>query len=186
MQSEAHGRLSRSATTTQGGTDRLRRFQLFTPPMLGQKPAACATLGDLDPYIDFLTCGQTGSSELLSWVPIYRAAIDIARRIYSMHFQAVSDLATMEFMVHSLRTLTEPLQHDTPGMHALVWSYFIAAASTQDSENQSYFARRLLQVYDKTHMHNIIVAIERLEEMWLQGQNGWTTRFPMMRPVLAI
>jgi hypothetical protein len=154
--------------------------------MLGQDPAACASHGNLDPYIDFLTCGQTGSSELLSWVPIYRAAIDIARRIYSMHFQVISDLATMEFMVHSLRTLTEPLQHDTPGMHALVWSYFIAAASTQDSENQSYFAGRLLQVYDKTHMHNIIVAIERLEEMWLQGQNGWTTRFPMMRPVLAI
>jgi hypothetical protein len=154
--------------------------------MLGQDPAACATNGDLDPYIDFLTCGQTGSSKLHAWIPIYRVAIDIARRIYSMHFHVVSDLATMESMVSSLKTLTEPLQEDTPGMHALVWVYFIAAASTQDPENQSYFAGKLRQVYNKTHMHNIIVAIERLEEMWLQGQDGWTTRFPMMRPVLAI
>jgi len=103
-----------------------------------------------------------------------------------MHFHIVSDLATMESMVNSLKSLTEPLQEDTPGMHALVWVYFIAAASTQDFENQKYFARKLRQVYNNTRMHNIIVAIERLEEMWLQGQNGWTTRFPMMRPVLAI
>jgi hypothetical protein len=170
----------------QGGTDNIGRFQLFTPPMLGQDPAACATNGDLDPYIDFLTCGQAASSELHPWVPIYRAAIDIARRIYSMHFHVVSDLAAMECMVYSLKTLTEPLQEDTPGMHALVWVYFIAAASTQDSENQRYFAGKLRQVYNKTHMHNIIVAIERLEEMWLQRRNGWTARFPMMRPVLAI
>jgi ribosomal protein S19E (S16A) len=92
----------------------------------------------------------------------------------------------MESMVRSIKTLTEPLQQDTPGMHALVWVYFIAAASTQTPENQSYFAEKLRQVHRKTHMHNIIVAVERLEEMWQQEYGGWTARFPMMRPVLAI
>lgn len=154
--------------------------------MLGQEAVPCASQEDLDPYIDFLTCGQTGSPELLSWVSLYKAAIEIARKIYSMHFHIIPDLAALESMVGSLRAMTEPLRQDTPGMHALVWVYFIAAASTQDSGNRVYFAGKLRQVYNKTHMHNIIVAVERLEEMWSQGQDGWATRFPMMRPVLAI
>jgi len=163
-----------------------RRFELFTPPMLGQEPVPCASNGEPDPYIDFLTCGQTGSPELLSWVSIYKAAIEIARKLYSMHFHLVPVLTTMESMVQLIKRLTEPLQQDTPGMHALVWVYFIAAASTQVPENQSYFAEKLRQVHRKTHMHNIIVAVERLEEMWQQEHEGWTARFPMMRPVLAI
>ena len=154
--------------------------------MLGQEPVCCASNEDLDPYIDFLTCRQTDSPELLSWVSIYKAAIEIARKLYSTHFHPVPDLESMESMVQLIKTLTEPLQQDTPGMHTLVWVYFIAAASTQISENQSFFAGKLRQVHSKTHMHNIIVAVERLEEMWQQHQNGWTTRFPMMRPVLAI
>jgi hypothetical protein len=154
--------------------------------MLGHEPVPCASHEDLDPYIEFLTCGQTRAPELSSWVSIYRAAIFTARRLYLMHFQQTSNLVAMEFMVQSLRISTEPLQHDTPGMHALVWVYFIAAASTQHPGNQGYFAAKLRQVYDKTHMHNIVVAVERLEEMWLQGQDGWITNFPMMRPVLAI
>jgi hypothetical protein len=167
-------------------TDMLCRFELFTPPMLGQEPVPCASNGEPDPYIDFLTCGQTGSPELLSWVSIYKAAIEIARKLYSMHFQLVADLTTMESMVQTIKTMTEPLQQDTPGMHALVWVYFIAAASTQIPENQTYFAAKLRQVLKNTRMHNIIVAVERLEEMWQQEHDGWTARFPMMRPVLAI
>lgn len=154
--------------------------------MLGQEPVPCASDGEPDPYIDFLTCGQTDSPELLSWVSIYKTAIEIARRLYSMHFHLAPDLTTMESMVQSIKTLTEPLQQDTPGMHTLVWVYFIAAASTQIPETQSYFAGKLRQVHMKTHMHNIIVAVERLEEMWQQESGGWTARFPMMRPVLAI
>jgi hypothetical protein len=172
--------------SARASTDRTCRFQLFTPPMLGQEPAPCASNEDLDPYIGFLTCGQTGSPELLTWVPLYKAAIEIARKIYSLHFHPVPDLGSMELMVHSLRALTEPLQQDTPGMHVLVWVYFVAAASTRDPGNQSYFAGKLLQVYNNTHMHNIIVAVERLEELWLQRKNGLTTGFSMMRPVLAI
>lgn len=154
--------------------------------MLGQEPVPCASNGEPDPYIDFLTCGQSGSPELLPWVSIYKAAIEIARKLYSMHFHTVPDLTTMESMVRLTKKLTEPLQQDTPGMHALVWVYFIAAASTQIPENQSYFAGKLRQVHRKTHMHNIIVAVERLEEMWQQETGGWIARFPMMRPVLAI
>lgn len=141
---------------------------------------------DLDPYIDFLTCGQTGAPELSAWVSIYKAAIGTARKVYMMHFHSAPNLVVMESMVDLLRTLTEPLQHDTPGMHALVWVYFIAAASTQNPSNQSYFVEKLRQIYNKTQMHNIIVAVERLEEMWTKRQNGWTVAFPMMRPVLAI
>lgn len=154
--------------------------------MLGQEPTPCAANEALDPYISFLTCGQMRSPESLAWVPIYKTAIEISRKIYAMHFHLVPDLASMELMVHSLKTLTEPLQHDTPGMHVLVWVYFVAAASTQDSKNQDYFASKLRQVYNKTHMHNIVVAVKQLEDIWQQGQNGWATRFPMMRPVLAI
>jgi hypothetical protein len=154
--------------------------------MLGQEPTPCASDEDLDPYVGFLTCGQTGAPELITWIPVYRAAIEIARKIYSVHFHLIPELGTMELMVHSLRALTEPLQQDTPGMHVLVWCYFVAAASTQDPQNQSYFAEKLRQVHKNTHMHNIIVAVEQLEEMWSRGQNGLTTGFPMMRPVLAI
>lgn len=103
-----------------------------------------------------------------------------------MHFQPAPDLVAMESMVVSLRVSTEPLQHDTPGMHVLVWVYFVAAASTQDLGNQSYFAEKLRQVYNKTRMHNIVVAIERLEEIWAQRRKGWAVGFSMMRPVLAI
>lgn len=88
--------------------------------------------------------------------------------------------------MYSLRASTEPLQHDTPGMHVLVWVYFVAAASTQDLENQNYFVEKLRQVYSKTHMHNIVVAIERLEEIWRQRREGSAVGFSMMRPVLAI
>lgn len=103
-----------------------------------------------------------------------------------MHFHPAPDLVNMEFLVDSLRELTGPLHHDTPGMHVLVWVYFVAAASTQDLGNQKYFAEKLRQVYSKTRMHNIVVAIERLEGIWVQRREGWAVGFSMKRPVLAI
>lgn len=154
--------------------------------MLGQEPVPCASNGKPDPYIDFFTCRQTGSPELLSWVSIYKAAIEIARKLHSMRFHLVPGLATMESMVRTIKILTASLQQDTPGMHALVWVHSIAAASTQVPENQSFFTGKLRQVHSKTHMHNIVVAVERLEEMWRQRYDGWIARFLMMRPVLAI
>ena len=89
--------------------------------------------------------------------------------------------------IEQLRLLVLPIHSDSPCMHTLPWVYFIAAASSGDQNHRDFFAGRLRQVHEKTRMNNIIVALERLEQIWLLQPNGEWARDPsLVNPVLII
>jgi len=79
-------------------------------------------------------------------------------------------------MAENLLQLLAPVNENTPGMHAFVWCYFIAGASSSDPKNRDFVSERLRQVYMRTRMRNILSAIDMLEQfIWPlpEGQN-WT------------
>lgn len=83
--------------------------------------------------------------------------------------------------------MTSSISLATPGMHALVWPYFVAAASSQSEDHREYFVFKLRQIHEKTPMDNILIAIERLGEIWERfPSGGWTKSLGRFRPVLAI
>lgn len=89
--------------------------------------------------------------------------------------------------IEQLRRLVLPIYPDSPCMHTLPWVYFIAAASSNDQDHRDFFSGRLRQVYEKTRMNNIIVALERLEQIWLLQPNGeWARNPSLVNPVLII
>lgn len=89
--------------------------------------------------------------------------------------------------IEHLRLLVMPIKFDSPGMHTLPWVYFIAAASSQNQDHRDFFAGRLAQVYEKTLMNNIVVALGRLEQIWLLQPNGeWARNPSLVNPVLII
>ena len=116
-----------------------------------------------------------------------RGQIELARDIYLLEMGGHTDRSAIQAKISSLRTLTDEISEDTPGMHCLVWSYFIAAVSSDTEADRHHFKHRLGQVHNKTRMNNISAAIDTLDHVWAQSPpGGWISRFHQVRPVLAM
>lgn len=98
-----------------------------------------------------------------------------------------TDRDSVQCKVSCLRELTGGIVADTPGMHCLVWPYFIAGASSILPEDRQYFEARLDQIHQQTRMRNIVVAMESLKVIWREHPTGgWALHLDRLRPVLAM
>ena len=164
------------------------RFQLFTPPLLDPSQGCEAFQKDLDFYFDFFVSVQSPNNpQLATNVIIYQEAIKQARNLYMKQTLQVQTPEQLWSDIEALKILVTPILSNSPGMHTLPWVYFIAAASSQDLGQREFFTERLMQVYQKTRMENILVALDRLEEIWrLPPDSNWARNPRAVNPVLII
>lgn len=152
-----------------------RMFSLFAPPFLGPNHGSSALQQHSIIYLDWIedpTSGNSSSSSVL----LLKNAIYVARDLYLQETQDRLSALDRQKLTEDLLQFLAPINEDTPGMHAFVWCYFIAGASSSDLKNRDFVIQRLRQVYTRTRMRNILSAIDVLERfVWLlpEGQN-WT------------
>ncbi|KAI7263297.1 hypothetical protein KC343_g10638 [Hortaea werneckii] len=168
-------------------TQQVHMFQLFVRPFLDPDPGAVMLKGNIKQHLDFITsfsdCGPWYSAQ----VSCLEGAVQMAKDIYLEDYSGEHHPAACHLRLERLRDMTSSITLATPGMHALVWPYFVAAASSRSQGHREYFVFKLREIHQKTPMNNILIAIERLEEIWERfPSGGWTKCLGRFRPVLAI
>lgn len=89
--------------------------------------------------------------------------------------------------IERLKCLVEPITADTPGAHALVWVYFIAAAESRAVAHRLFFSQRLSELYEVGKFGNIPVALKTLKRIWnLERGERWTEHFGSIERVLIV
>ncbi|CAD0015469.1 unnamed protein product, partial [Aureobasidium pullulans] len=143
---------------------------------------------DLSFYFDFMFSKECfGDPCVAEEAIVYQDAIKQARHIYMRQALGNYHSGQLHEDVEELRLMVIPIQSDSPGMHTLPWVYFIAAASSEDQYHRTFFTSRLVQVYQKTRMNSILVALKRLEQIWLLQPSGeWARNPSLVNPVLII
>ncbi|CAK1366698.1 unnamed protein product [Cercospora beticola] len=164
-----------------------RMFELFTPAFIDSEAGMNILGGNLDSYLGWLLTCQTSNPAWTHLIAIYKHAIELARDIYLLEKAVPSSRDQIQSKVTCVRSLTEQIGIDTPGMHCLVWAYFIAAASSTILTDRHYFEVKLREIYRKTRMNNILAALESLERIWQDFPNGgWNLGLGTLRPVLPM
>ncbi|KAI5359721.1 Putative fungal transcription factor [Septoria linicola] len=162
-------------------------FQLFTPAFIEFQAGINLLDGNLEIYLDWLLSHQISQPGLSDLVVTYKSAIELARDIYLMERTQGSEREPVQAKISCLGELTASIGAQTPGMHCLVWPYFIAGASSILPEDRQYFEAKLDQIHQQTRMRNIVVAMESLRDIWRQHPTGgWALHLDRLRPVLAI
>jgi hypothetical protein len=116
-----------------------------------------------------------------------RSAIFDACSIYRR--RAESSLSDDEsiHLVEQLRQKVLNLDATTKGAHALVWTYFVAAAESILPEHREFFSSRLAGLYSVTSFGSIPVAVKALPTIWgMQGTRRWTEIVSSETPILII
>ncbi|RMY70053.1 hypothetical protein D0863_06052 [Hortaea werneckii] len=162
-------------------------FQLFVRPFLDPASGAVMLKGSISQYLDFMTCFSDRGPWYSAQVLCLEEAVHLAKDIFLEDFNAEHHPVACHIRLERLRDMTSSISLATPGMHALVWPYFVAAASSRSQDHREYFVFKLRQIHEKTPMDNILIAIERLEEIWERfPSGGWTKCLGRFRPILAI
>ncbi|KAI7316608.1 hypothetical protein KC315_g10696 [Hortaea werneckii] len=162
-------------------------FQLFVRPFLDPASGAVMLKGSISQYLDFMTCFSDCGPWYSAQVLCLEEAVHLAKDIFLEDFNAEHHPVACHIRLERLRDMTSSISLATPGMHALVWPYFVAAASSRSQDHREYFVFKLRQIHEKTPMDNILIAIERLEEIWERfPSGGWTKCLGRFRPILAI
>lgn len=117
-----------------------------------------------------------------------RGSIYLARDLYIKETRNELDADSRWLKVEQIKQLVHPIGEDTSGMHALVWTYFIAGAASSDHMHREFFVERLHQVYNKTGMRNVLAAIHLLRNsVWsLPEDQNWSTSHTILNQVLIM
>jgi hypothetical protein len=120
---------------------------------------------------------------------IMRGAIRDACTIYQRRALSSSS-ATEEDSISQVEWLRQrvlPLEAHTPGAHALVWTYFVAAAESVLPEHRLFFSSRLRDLHEFTGFGSIPAALAALDTIWaMQGVKRWTEIVSKDLPVLVM
>lgn len=138
-------------------------------------------------YLEFMNYSVPPSSKYFEPLRIIKAAIGIASEIYRR--RAESKLTDEEslMLLQELRQATEQLPDDADGTHALVWTYFVAAAESCLPEHREYFTGQLQKLYHRTRFRSIPVGVEALPRLWSVSKGRrWTELLVTENPVLVM
>ncbi|RMY81601.1 hypothetical protein D0861_08242 [Hortaea werneckii] len=167
--------------------DMALRFQLFVRPFLDPGPGVVMLKGNIKQHLDFITCFSDCGPWYSAQVSCLEKTVQLAKDIYLDDYNGEHYPTACHMRLERLRDMTSSITLTTPGMHALVWPYFVAAASSSSQAHREYFVFKLREIHQKTPMNNILIAIERLEEIWGRfPSGGWTRCLGRFRPILAV
>ncbi|KAL4730905.1 hypothetical protein ACLX1H_002947 [Fusarium chlamydosporum] len=144
----------------------IKMFQLFGVPLANESKGLKVLTGP-EAYLDFLSCPELPpDSEHVPNIEVIRSAIFDACSIYRR--RAESSLTDDEsiHLVEQLRQKVLNLDSKTKGVHALVWTYFVAAAESILPEHRKFFSSRLADLYSVTNFGSIPVAVKALSTIW--------------------
>ncbi|KAF4455583.1 hypothetical protein F53441_2107 [Fusarium austroafricanum] len=165
----------------------IKMFQLFGVP-LANESKGLQVLSGPEAYLDFMSYPELPpQSEHFTNMETIRSAIFDACSIYRR--RAESSLSDDEsiHLVEQLRQKVLNLDCSTKGVHALVWTYFIAAAESILPEHREFFSTRLADLYSVTNFGSIPVAVKALRTIWsMQGTRRWTEIVSSETPILIM
>ncbi|KAF4345619.1 transcription factor [Fusarium beomiforme] len=165
----------------------IKMFQLFGVPLANESKGLKVLTGP-EAYLDFMAYPELPpQSEHFTNMQTIRSAIFDACSIYRR--RAESSLSDHE-SIHLLEQLRQKVMNidcSTKGAHALVWTYFIAAAESILPEHREFFSTRLADLYSITNFGSIPVAVKALGTIWsMQGTRRWTEIVSSETPILIM
>ncbi|RGP67934.1 transcription factor [Fusarium sporotrichioides] len=165
----------------------IKMFQLFGVPLANESKGLQVLTGP-EAYLDFMAYPELPpDSEHAPNIEVIRSAIFDACSIYRR--RAESSLSDQEsiHLVEQLRQKVLNLDASTKGVHALVWTYFVAAAESILPEHREFFSTRLAGLYSVTNFGSIPVAVKALTTIWgMQGTRRWTEIVSSETPILIM
>ncbi|KAG5657453.1 hypothetical protein KAF25_006017 [Fusarium avenaceum] len=165
----------------------IKMFQLFGVPLANEAKGLKVLTGP-EAYLDFMAYPELPlDSEHYFNVETIRSAIFDACSIYRR--RAESSLSDDEsiHLVEQLRQKVLTLDCGTKGAHALVWTYFVAAAESILPEHREFFSNRLADLYSVTNFGSIPAAVKALRTIWgMQGTRRWTEIVSSETPILIM
>jgi hypothetical protein len=165
----------------------IKMFQLFGVPLADESKGLQVLTGP-EAYLDFMAYPELPpDSEHLPNIQVIRSAIFDACSIYRRRAEScLSDQESIH-LVEQLRQKVLNLDASTKGVHALVWTYFVAAAESILPEHREFFSTRLAGLYSVTSFGSIPVAVKALKTIWgMQGQRRWTEIVSSETPILIM
>lgn len=116
-----------------------------------------------------------------------RSAIFDACSIYRRRAESALTDSESIHLLEQLRQKVLNIEASTKGSHALVWTYFIAAAESILPEHREFFSGRLADLYSVTNFGSIPVAVRALTTIWgMQGTRRWTEIVSSETPILIM
>ncbi|RSM13564.1 hypothetical protein CDV31_005734 [Fusarium ambrosium] len=166
----------------------IKMFQLFGFPLSDERKGLKILTGPADDYLDFMSYPDLGpDSEHYTNMELMRSAIHDACSIYRRRAESSLSQDESIHLVEQMRQKVLGLDCSTKGAHALVWTYFIAAAESTLPEHREFFSGRLKSLYQVTGFGSIPVALQALKTIWsMQGTRRWTEIVSTDTPILIM
>ncbi|KAH0490889.1 hypothetical protein TgHK011_002336 [Trichoderma gracile] len=178
-----------SSTTRDFIKEQTRMFELFGFPLSSESKGIQTLSKQPDYYLDFMSSYPSLSRDPQQYanVAVMKEAIKQACDLYrnrAMH------LISREESIQSVERLKETvfdLDPSVDGCHALVWTYFVAAAESILPEHRAFFSTRLQSLYSCTEFGTIPIAVQSLQHIWAnQDSQRWTEVVTRQRPILIM
>ncbi|UPL01428.1 hypothetical protein LCI18_012362 [Fusarium solani-melongenae] len=166
----------------------IKMFQLFGFPLSDERKGLRILTGPADDYLDFMSYPDLGpDSEHYTNMELMRSAIHDACGIYRRRAESSLSQDESIHLIEQMRQKVLGLDCSTKGAHALVWTYFIAAAESILPEHREFFSGRLKSLYQVTGFGSIPVALQALKTIWsMQGTRRWTEIVSTDTPILIM
>lgn len=166
----------------------IKMFQLFGFPLSDERKGLNVLASPADDYLDFMSYPDLGpDSEHYANMELMRSAIHDACGIYRRRAESSLSQDESIHLIEQMRQKVLGLDCSTKGAHALVWTYFIAAAESTLPEHREFFSGRLKSLYQVTGFGSIPVALQALKTIWsMQGTRRWTEIVSTDTPILIM
>ncbi|KAJ3529327.1 hypothetical protein NM208_g9811 [Fusarium decemcellulare] len=166
----------------------IKMFQFFGFPLSDEKKGLQIFTGPADDYLKFMSYPELEpESEHYSSMELIRSAIHDATGIYRRRAESSLTQSESIHQVEQLRQKVLGFDNSTKGAHALVWTYFVAAAESILPEHRIFFSERLKDLYQYTGFGSIPVALQALKTIWAkQGTRRWTEIISSETPILIM
>ncbi|KAI5465057.1 hypothetical protein BGZ63DRAFT_412466 [Mariannaea sp. PMI_226] len=165
----------------------IKMFQLFGLP-LSNEQKGLQVLSSPDYYFEFMEYPHLApGSTYYTNLALIRAAIMDACGLYRRRVEASLSQDDSTHLVEQLRQKVAKIGLDGPGVHALVWTCFIAGAESIIPEHRKFFSDRLKLLYTYTGFGSIPAALKSLETLWaMKTPRRWTDIITTDIPVLIM
>ncbi|RFU34433.1 hypothetical protein B7463_g1954, partial [Scytalidium lignicola] len=164
-----------------------KMFALFGFPLSHESKGVQTLRSSLEDHLEFMSYHLEPDSEHYSTLIIIKAAICDACEIYRRRAESCLSSEESVDLVECLRQRVLPIDHETTGAHALVWTYFVGAAESSLAVHRNFFSDRLTALYQYTQFHSIPAALKALDIIWQrQGSQKWTEVITNEIPILVM